>query len=162
MKKVLLLALMLNICTVLSVCAQNTSDLRQKAIAESKRFYNELKAYNKSQDFELAVNIDVDMPVKNVVEEYEKVSRSYVNLFKAYYNCFDGEGERAVSSPGWEIHNLAVRNTELMMSLYWMLLKLKLMEQVYFQNPTDQGLRNQVLKSRQEFKERYFNSGYAD
>mgnify|MGYP003308739149 CR=1 FL=1 len=86
MKKVLLLALMLNICTVLSVCAQNTSDLRQKAIAESKRFYNELKAYNKSQDFELAVNIDVDMPVKNVVEEYEKVSRSFKNLFKDYYN----------------------------------------------------------------------------
>ena len=67
-----------------------------------------------------------------------------------------------MSSPGWEIHNLAVGNTEMMMSLYWMLLKLKIMEQAYFQNPTDQGLRNQVLKSRQEFKERYFNSGYAD
>ena len=162
MKKVLLLVLLLNIFSVLSVCAQSTSELRQKAMAESKRFYNELKAYNKSQDFELAVKIDVDMPVKNVLEEYEKVSRSYKNLFQDYYNCFDGEGERAVSSPGWEIHNLAVGNTEMMMSLYWMLLKLKIMEQAYFQNPTDQGLRNQVLKSRQEFKERYFNSGYAD
>lgn len=162
MKKVLLLVLLLNIFSVLSVCAQSTSELREKAMAESKSFYNELKAYNKVQDSEWAVVIDVDMPVKNVIEEYEKVSRRYKNLFKDYYNCFDEEGERAVSSPGWEIHNIAVRNTELMMSLYWMLLKIKMMEQAYFQNPTDQGLRNQVLKFRQEFKERYFNSGYAD
>lgn len=162
MKKVLLLVVMLNVFSVLSVGAQSTSELRQKAIAESKRYWSEIKAYNKSQDFPQAAIIDVDMSVKQLLTEIEDIHKSYEYIITEYYNCFDENGQTAVGTPSWEIHALATRNVGLSMDIHWKLLKLKLAEQAYFQNPADQSLRSQVLTYRREFKDRYFGSGYAD
>lgn len=162
MKRLLLLVIMLNIFSALSVSAQSNSDLRRKAIAESDRFWSEVRAYKKAQDFELAFKMDTDMPMKKLLLEFERVYQRYSELFEMYYRCFDEDGTHAVSVPGWEMHNLGAHNISMHMSLYWMLLKLRMLEQAYFQNPTDQELRNQVLKSRQEFKDSYYNAGYAD
>lgn len=162
MKRLLLLVIMLNIFSVLSVSAQSISGLRQKAIAESERFWSEVREYNKSQDFELAYKIDTDMPMKKLLLEFERIYKIYGELFEEYYKCFDDDGTNAVSVPGWEMHNLGANNISMAMSIHWKLLKLRMLEQAYFQNPTDQELRNQVLKSRQEFKDSYYNAGYAD
>ena len=111
-----------------------------------------MREYNKSQDFELAFKMDTDMQMKKLLLEFERVYQRYSELFEIYYRCFDEDGTHAVSVPGWEMHNLGAHNISMHMSLYWMLLKLKMLEQAYFRNPTDQELRSQVLKSRREFK----------
>ena len=113
-----------------------------------------MREYNKSQDFELAFKMDTDMPMKKLLLEFERVYQRYSELFEIYYRCFDEDGTHAVSVPGWEMHNLGAHNISMHMSLYWMLLKLKMLEQAYFRNPTDQELRSQVLKSRREFKKK--------
>lgn len=100
MKKVLLLVVMLSAFSVLSVSAQSNSDLRRKAIAESDRFWSEVRAYKKAQDFELAYKIDTDMPMKKLLLEFERVYQRYSELFEMYYRCFDEDGTHAVSVPG--------------------------------------------------------------
>lgn len=162
MRRLLLLVIMLSVFSVLSVGAQSTSELRQKAISESKRYWSEIRAYNKSQDFPQAAIIDVDMSVKQLLTEIEDIHKSYEYIIEEYHNCFDEHAQTAVGTPSWEIHVLATRNVGLSMDIHWKLLKLKLAEQAYFQNPADQSLRSQVLTYRREFKDRYYNAGYAD
>jgi hypothetical protein len=162
MKRIFLFIITLNVFAVLSVSAQSSSELRQKAIAESNRFWNEVRTYNKSQDFDLAFKMNTDMPMKQLLLEFENAYKRYCELFNEYYNCFDEDGVSLRRTPGWETHVLAVSNISMTMNLHWKLLKLKMLEQAYFQNPTDQGLRDQVLKGRRDFKEAYFNACYVD
>ncbi len=102
----------------------------------------------------LAFKMDTDMPMKKLLLEFERIYKIYRELFEEYYKCFDRDGTNAVSVPGWEMHNLSANNTSMAMSIHWKLLKLRMLEQAYFQNPTDQELRNQGLKSRREFKKK--------
>lgn len=163
-----------------------TDDMLRKLSIETNSFTDEMIYYDVHDTTGLKYKLDdLDKSIDELIEEiqcsYHKLKtmlddlkKSDETLFSRFNELLDSYkfknkysdsipyDENPLCGLNWELHNLGVPNVCTDIEVHWLLLRIKVLEQLCQQDPCNKLLHDRIVRLRSKFREFYKDLLYSD